>query len=163
MPAIKSIPRVKQRRVEVGAPVFQPAGSEEQRLFAEGAPVPKTTDADIDARVGRENIAFEDERYAKLKALTRMNREPQALSPRDPGYGAKDLKEPVDLSEEVPEGAMLNKEAKAAAMADIEQGGKPAESPEDAKAKFKVQLESAVQKGDVSPEEVQEIIKRLGR
>ena len=163
MSDIRSRARPLQKRVQVGAPVFQPAGDEEQRLYTEGEPVPKTTDADIEARAGMQNKAFEDERYAKLKALSGMNREPQALSPRDPGYGAKDLKEPLDMSEEVPEGAMLNKEAKKAAMDDIEQGAKPSESPEDAKAKFKMQLESAVEKGDVSPEEVQEIIKRLGR
>jgi hypothetical protein len=156
---IRSRARPIQRRVQVGVPVFQRAGAEEQRLYTEGEPVPKTTDADIESRVLNENKAYEDERYAKLKALTHMNREPQAVGPRDPGYGSKDIKE----QEEIPEGAVLNKEAKQEAMDDIEQGGQPEESPEEAKAKFKMQVEESLKKGELDPDELRETIKRLGR
>lgn len=159
---VKSIARVPQRRVNVNSPTFQPAGDEQQRLYTEGEPVPPTTDADTQARVDRED---------KYTRLNKIMGKPGAATPdpTQPTDRKARLPQPQDGSQEDPM-VSLDKEVSGQQPDDVNQSESPdakppgsyEETPEEAKAKFKLQISNALQEGSITPEEIEEI-KRLGR
>jgi hypothetical protein len=138
MADIRSRARIPQKRVQVGAPVFQPAGAEEQRLFTEGEPVPKTTDDDIQKRLAGQDLKTADDNAERFKRIQDMYA-PQVS----------------------PEVEALDKSIEGTPTA--VEGEKPPGTFEPVASDTKAKLEKEMMEGTISPEEVQEIIKRLGR
>jgi len=191
---VKSRARIPQKRVQVGAPVFQPAGAEEQRLYTEPTePVTKTTEADIAKRVAEQDAVYAGDQKARFQRIQGMYGKPPGPmaiggSPElnsvedrkarllkhmnedeDPTQTFKEAQESGELEpaelEEVFEKARQAAEAEKSGISsgEAKPPGTFEESPEEAKAKFRVQLQQAIEKGDIDPHEIQETIKRLGR